>query len=613
MFRHLIAFALLAGLAACGGSESQLKFGAKNFGESRILAQMMSEVAIAQGLPVAGVVDYETTQAIQEALKRGDIDAYPEYNGTGLVMLGQNPMTDGDAAMARVKEIYEPLGLSWRPRFGFANNYGLAMRPERAAELGVDTISELVSRAGALVLGVEDDFTRRPLDGLQPLVQRYGLNFAATEEVPLADRAQLYDKLLDGEVDVIEVYTTDGQLADYGLTLLTDDQRFFPVYEAAVLARASSLSAHEGLGGALDSLAGKIDAATMQDLNRKVDIEGRDPRAVARDALARFGLIDSGSVETAAPLMVAASPLLNGGGAANAALRAARNAFRGQEIVIDPSEDPLGEVASGKARLALVGADAFFDASSPAPVRNDAFEAVAVIGQNLVHVITAQGGPTRLADVKTVAAGPAGTSSHRLAQVLVSGLSLGAEIRTGGADSAEALAKQVVDGSADAAVIAAPQGDGTVVAAFNAHDLRLLSVNDWSEGANLVRFPFLRQSSIAAGTYRGQFSAVETIGAQLVLAGPAPVAGDVVGDQGPSAINTKAITPISDDAVAALNQAAPGVTLIDPTLRQAAALSPALPEPPAAISPSADISILNLVLIAFFVWVAWLYIRPEYR
>ena len=112
-----------------------------------------------------------------EALKRGDIDAYPDYNGTGLVMLGQNPVADGDEATARVKELFEPLGLSWLARFGFANNYGLAMRPERAAELSVGSMSELVSRAGTLSIGIEDDFERRPLDGFQPMTEPLRLVF----------------------------------------------------------------------------------------------------------------------------------------------------------------------------------------------------------------------------------------------------------------------------------------------------------------------------------------------------------------------------------------------------------------------------------------------------
>ena len=57
---------------------------------------------------------------------------------------------------------------------------------------------------------------------------------------------------------------------------------------------------------------------------------------------------------------------------------------------------PLGDVGAGNARLALVAADAFFDVSTPAPTRNEAFEAVAPVGQNLIHVITRLDGPTNL-------------------------------------------------------------------------------------------------------------------------------------------------------------------------------------------------------------------------
>ena len=326
----LAAFAL----AGCGEDQRAVKFGAKNFGESRILAHMMAALAEQQGLQVHGVIDYPSTQAIMEALKRGDIDAYPDYNGTGLVMLGQNPIADGDAATARVKELYEPLGMSWRKRFGFANNYGLAMRPERAAELSIGSVTELVSRAGSLSIGIEDDFEKRPLDGFQPMTSRYGLSFGAVEVVPLSDRVTLYDQLLDGDIDVAEVYTTDGQIADYGLVILRDDLEFFPVYQAAPLARAASLSTHDGLGAVLDTLGGKIDAETMQDLNRKVEIEGRSPAAVARDALARLNLIDSGAVIADDPLLIAASPLVSEGEAATTALRAARNAFRGRDVQI---------------------------------------------------------------------------------------------------------------------------------------------------------------------------------------------------------------------------------------------------------------------------------------
>src|SRR3546814_10520837 len=85
------------------------------------------------------------------------------------------------------------------PRLGFANNYGLAMRADRARELDVDSISDLIAQAGDLTLGIEADFQIRPLDGLQPLPARYGMEFGALDVVPLDERGVIYDKLLDAD------------------------------------------------------------------------------------------------------------------------------------------------------------------------------------------------------------------------------------------------------------------------------------------------------------------------------------------------------------------------------------------------------------------------------
>ena len=95
----LLALCML--LVGCSQEDATVKVGSKNFGESNILSHMIAILAKDQGLAVEGPVEYASTQAILEALRRGDIDVYPEYNGTGLVMLGQNPISDGDAAMER--------------------------------------------------------------------------------------------------------------------------------------------------------------------------------------------------------------------------------------------------------------------------------------------------------------------------------------------------------------------------------------------------------------------------------------------------------------------------------------------------------------------------------
>lgn len=610
--RKTIGALLLAsiGLTGCLEDEPSIKVGAKNFGESRILAEMMAAVARENGVKVAGVVDYPSTQAILEALKRGDIDVYPDYNGTGLVMVGQNPTPDGDEAMARVEELYEPLGLSWLERFGFANDYALAMRPERAADLGIATMSDLVAQASSVTLGIEDDFERRPLDGLEPMTRRYAFEFGNVSVIPLDDRATLYDQLLDGAVDVIEVYTTDGQIADYNLTLLEDDLAFFPKYQAAPLASSASLAAHAPLEGALNSLAGKIDSEVMRNLNRRVDVEGRSANEVALSALAELGLIESGAVSTEDPLTITASPQIAASGVADAALRAARRAFEGREILIEPSVSPLEAVHNGDARLALVTAASFFDTSTDAPTPVGGIEAVAAVEQSLIHLVAAKNGPRSLADVGSLLVGPAGSATDQLGNILAAGLDAGFKVTPQEDESVDALVAAVAADDTAAAMILAPEGDRALKLAFTDNELRLVSIDGWNEGANLVRLPFLRQSRIASRTYEGQFAAVETLGAQLVLAGPAPVTGDAVGDQGPAAV-AASIAPISDSAVMALSGVS--TVLIDPTLPQAAALAPALPEPPASMNPEQDISLLSIGIVAFLIWIFWLYARPEYR
>lgn len=599
---------LCLALVACGDGRGTITVGAKNFGESNVLAHMFAILMREKGVPVEGPVEYPTTQSVLEALKRGDVDIYPDYNGTGLLMIGQNPIADGDAATKRVEELYAPLGLRWLPRLGFANNYGLAMRAGRAEELGIASISELAARAGNLTFGIEDDFQRRPLDGLQPLTARYGMAFGALDVVPLDERSTLYDKLLDGTVDVAEVYTTDGQIADYGMVVLEDDLSFFPAYEAAPLARTDSLERHPAVRDAVQVLAGKIDAETMRALNSRVDVDGRSPETVARVALAEMGLVEGGAITDEEPLVITTTPLLAETGFGNAALRAARKAFEGREITISSSADPLAPVGSGEARMALVAADAFFDLSGEQPVRNERFEAVAAIGQTVVHLLSR----SAVEDINVIVVGPPGTASYRLGPVLAAGLGLEAEMAAAESESDEAMLAALEESDAEAALVVAPIGLDVISGLVDGAGLSLRPLGGWKEQANLVRYPFLREVRIPAQTYPRQYEAVDTLGEQVVLAGPAPDPTDMVGDQGPGAVATS-VSPLPDPAVTALVDAIPGTTLIDPTLKQAAALAPPEPKLPAAINPAADVSLLNLAIVLLMLWLGWLYIRPEHR
>ncbi|MEL7275869.1 MAG: glycine betaine ABC transporter substrate-binding protein [Pseudomonadota bacterium] len=599
--KHLLALLCLVGLVSCDEAQDSLKIGGKDFSESTILSEMIAALAEDAGIAVTRRTNLGDTRINLESLRRGDIDVYPEYNGTGLVMLGQPAMSDGDAAMDRVRSLYQPLGLVWGDRFGFANNYGLAMRAGRAEELGITSISDLVDRAGTLTIGIEENFQTRPLDGYGPMTARYGMEFGSVNVLPSEERPSLYDSLLDGSADVIEVFTTDGQIADLSLILLQDDLNFFPVYEGAPLIRADALVRFPELQGALRRLAGRLDAETMQRLNSQVDQDALAPREVARAALAEMGLIEADAgLDVSEPVLVAHSPLIGADAETGTALRAVREAYPGRRVLLQSEPDPLAAVGTGDAPLALVAAVEFAALEDGGELSPRPFEAFGVAGQAYVHLI-GRGDIRRFADVATLATGPEGSASHRAAQIIaaaVDGLSL---VSTEDLSSADA----------DAALVLAPIGSSVVQGLLEGG--RLLPIDGWDSGNNLVRFPQLRQARIPARSYAGQIFAVETLSSQLVLAGPVVVDTDAVGPQGPGASIPTEVSALSDGTVIALNNALGQGTGLDPAIRAAPALTPLLPSPPAAVNPSSAISLMTALVLVMFGWLIWLYARPERR
>ncbi len=601
--------ALIAlGLTACDRSNDTLKVGGKDFSENRILGEMIAALAEDAGIPVTRRIGLGGTLVNLESLKRGEIDVYTEYNGTGLVMLGQPALTDGDATMERVRALYEPLGLTWGQRLGFNNTYGIAMRADRAEALGVSTISDLIGKAGDLTIGIEEEFASRPLDGMQPFTGRYGFSFGSVESVPAVDRPKLYDKLIDGDADLIEVFTTDGQIDEFGLTVLKDDLNFFPVYQAAPLTRADALARFPALRGVLDKLAGKIDEATMRDLNSQVDQDALAPATVARAALANLGLIDSQGLDIAEPLLVAAAPLGLGNAESVIALRGVREAFPGRRVTLDPAADPLAAVGSGAARLGLVNTVDFAALDDSGTPQTRPFEAVGVVGTSYVQLVALRPEVRTLSDVAKIATGPEGSSSYDAGRMLAAGLA-GLTIEPLDADGFPAAAR---GSDADAALVLAPL-DSPVVSELMAGDGRLLPVTGWEASNNLVRFPYLRQARIPAGTYPGQSGAVETLSAQLVLAGPVVETTDMVGPQGPGATAPTPVSALADETVTKISAALGTGLGFDPAIPVAAILSPRLPPAPAAVNPSYAVSAMTMAAFVLFGWLIWLYARPERR
>lgn len=260
----------------------------KPFGESYLLAEMFAQLLEARGMRVTRRPGLGATELAFSALRANAIDVYPEYTGTGLlVILGERPSGDANAVFARVsREFMTRYGVRWLPPLGFGNTYAIAVRRSTADSLHLRTLSDLASAPPTLRAGLTPDFMGRA-DGLPGLEHTYGLKFRDVR--PLLPAVK-YQALAAGKVDVIDGYSTDGMVARYDLVVLADDRHFFPPYQAAALVGPRLARENPAALAALTELSGRLDDARMRALNKRVEVDGVPVATVAREELAALGL-----------------------------------------------------------------------------------------------------------------------------------------------------------------------------------------------------------------------------------------------------------------------------------------------------------------------------------
>jgi osmoprotectant transport system permease protein len=260
----------------------------KPFGESYLLAEMFAQLLEARGFTVDRRPGLGATEIAFQALRTSQIDAYPEYTGTGLLaILHQQPTGDARQVYRKVaREFRERYGARWLPPLGFQNTYAIAVRRETARRYGLVTLSDLARVSGTLRAGLTPDFIGRP-DGLPGLESAYGISFRSVRALLPAVK---YQALAVGEVDVIDGYSTDGFILRYDLTVLEDDKGFFPPYEAAALVSAGFAQDLPGGVAALTELSGLLTELDMRRLNRRLEVDQEPVAQIAADELRRLGL-----------------------------------------------------------------------------------------------------------------------------------------------------------------------------------------------------------------------------------------------------------------------------------------------------------------------------------
>ncbi len=256
--------------------------GSKEFTEQLVLGNISTIALNNAGADVSYQELAGSTNA-RSALESDEILGYYEYTGTAwLVYQGNDvPVVGSEAQYDAVSQAdLATNDIQWLAGGNFNNTYALSINSEKATELGVTTLSDVAALPAAdQTFCIEAEFSARP-DGWPGLAAAYGLN---TDNVSILDTGAIYQITADGGTcNFGEVFITDGRVANLGLTVLTDDKEFFPVYQGAFTMKASTLTAFPAIATVLDPISLALTDTVLQSLNARVDIDGEDPEDVAR-------------------------------------------------------------------------------------------------------------------------------------------------------------------------------------------------------------------------------------------------------------------------------------------------------------------------------------------
>ena len=271
--------------------DKAINIATKPMTEGYILGQMLTEL-IEQDTDLKVNITNGVgggTSNIHPAIVKGEFDLYPEYTGTSWeAVLKKEDSYDESKFDELQKEYKEKYNLEYVNLYGFNNTYGLAVNKDIAEKYNLKTYSDLAAVSNNLIFGAEYDFFERE-DGYKELQKVYNVDFKKKIDMDIGLK---YQAMKDKKIDVMVIFTTDGQLAISDVVVLEDDKKMYPSYRAGTVVRSEILSKYPELKAVLENLNNILDDKTMADLNYQVESEGKKPEDVAREYLQEKGLLE---------------------------------------------------------------------------------------------------------------------------------------------------------------------------------------------------------------------------------------------------------------------------------------------------------------------------------
>ena len=276
---------LVSGCSSLGGGSTEdtvIRVGSKDFTENLVVSEIYALALEDAGYEVERIPNIASS-VVHTSITNDEIDLYPEYTGTGLLVILEMEMeTDPQKVYDTIKAEYaEQFDLTWLDYAEANDSAGLVIKTSVAEKYGIETISDLQKNASELRFASQGEFDLRE-DGIPGLTKAYGeFNWKSST---VYDNSLKYEVLENDEADVAPAYTTEGQLTNKEeFTVLVDDKNFWPPYNLAPVIRNEVLEENPEIAEILNNISSTLDTETVTGLNAKVDVDGQEYEAVAKE------------------------------------------------------------------------------------------------------------------------------------------------------------------------------------------------------------------------------------------------------------------------------------------------------------------------------------------
>lgn len=272
-----------------GGEDAgAVTVGSANFPESVLLANLYALAIEDLGVDVSMETNIGSREVYYPALQDGEIDLLPEYVGSLLNFVAEDPVEE-----TGTEELLEQLrgevgeGVEVLEPSEAQNRNALVVRPETAEELDLETTSDLVPHGPDLVAGGAPE-TRERADGLPGYERVYDLEFGEWRDLDAGGPLTI-EALENGDVDVARLFTSMPVIRQNDWVVLEDDGGLIPAENLVPVAREEALS--DEMREQLNAVSDALTLDELVAMNERHEIDNDDPGVVAEEWLSEQGIV----------------------------------------------------------------------------------------------------------------------------------------------------------------------------------------------------------------------------------------------------------------------------------------------------------------------------------